>query len=130
MSTSGRQRSAVITAEPGGRISARGLIHFERRSSPDGSGQHQHGSRRLDSFLRQTSIWQSSVERDDLLNNMNREIFEAVDLAMTNVWAVIATAGHADCGATLKRVADDATNIAEDVIFWVRGADVRHHGQG
>lgn len=27
----------------------------------------------------------------------------------------------------LERVADHATNVAEDVIFWVRGADVRHH---
>lgn len=27
----------------------------------------------------------------------------------------------------LERVADHATNIAEDVIFWIRGADVRHH---
>jgi phosphate transport system protein len=28
---------------------------------------------------------------------------------------------------SLERVADHATNIAEDVIFWVQGADVRHH---
>jgi phosphate transport system protein len=30
---------------------------------------------------------------------------------------------------TLERVADHATNVAEDVIFWVRGADVRHHAR-
>jgi hypothetical protein len=29
---------------------------------------------------------------------------------------------------SLERVAGHATNIAEDVIFWVKGADVRHKG--
>jgi phosphate transport system protein len=27
---------------------------------------------------------------------------------------------------SLERIADHATNMAEDVIFWVRGSDVRH----
>jgi len=86
----------------------------------------------LNAFLSaDVDMAQAVLERDDLVDNMNREIFEAVDLAMNqsvgehrNLLDTLIVARN------LERVADHATNIAEDVIFWVRGADVRHHAQG
>jgi phosphate transport system protein len=85
----------------------------------------------LNAFLTaDVDLAQSVLERDDLVDNMNREIFEAVDTAMAtsagmhrNLLDTLIVARN------LERVADHATNIAEDVIFWVRGADVRHHAQ-
>jgi phosphate transport system protein len=85
----------------------------------------------LNAFLTaDVDLAQTVLERDDLVDNMNREIFEAVDTAMAksagmhrNLLDTLIVARN------LERVADHATNIAEDVIFWVRGADVRHHAQ-
>jgi phosphate transport system protein len=37
--------------------------------------------------------------------------------------------GYMFIARNLERIADHATNIAEDVIFLVRGVDVRHHSE-
>lgn len=67
------------------------------------------------------------LESDDLVDRYRDQIFERLlqgmhqspgDIAQ-NVQMVLAT-------RYLERLADHATNIAEDIIFWVRGLDVRH----
>ena len=59
---------------------------------------------------------------------MNRAAYKALTKVMEEQSQVAPQALNAlmICRA-LERVADHATNIAEDVIFWIQGADVRHH---
>ncbi|MFB3815714.1 MAG: phosphate signaling complex protein PhoU [Terriglobales bacterium] len=67
------------------------------------------------------------LEMDDTVDRMNQEIFIAMDKTMHESPAVVRQALDTIIIArNLERVADHATNIAEDVIFWIRGADVRH----
>lgn len=64
---------------------------------------------------------------DDEIDQMNRSAHvdlirvmqQSPDTSMQALNAVITA-------RNLERIADHATNIATDVIFWVRGADVRH----
>jgi phosphate transport system protein len=65
---------------------------------------------------------------DDEVDELNRAIFHTLTRCIQDrpehsqqALDVIIIARN------LERVGDHATNIAEDVIFWVRGADVRHH---
>jgi phosphate transport system protein len=67
------------------------------------------------------------LESDDVVDFYRDQIFQNLLAGMTlepshvapHMQFVLAT-------RSLERIADHATNIAEDIIFWVRGLDVRH----
>jgi len=67
------------------------------------------------------------LESDDVVDRYRDQIFEHLlagmlqgsSQAAPHLQFVLAT-------RYLERIADHATNIAEDIIFWVRGLDVRH----
>lgn len=64
---------------------------------------------------------------DDRIDHMNREAQRMLRDEMMRHPEVTDNALNSIIVArNLERSADHATNIAEDVIFWIRGADVRH----
>jgi len=65
---------------------------------------------------------------DDAVDAMNRAAYKALTKVMAEESHLAPQALNAlMISRNLERVADHATNIAEDVIFWVEGKDVRHH---
>jgi phosphate transport system protein len=70
----------------------------------------------------------SVLAMDDAVDAMNRAAYKSLTQVMAEQSDIAAQALNAlmIC-RNLERVADHATNISEDVIFWVQGADVRHH---
>ncbi|MGI8770309.1 MAG: phosphate signaling complex protein PhoU [Acidobacteriaceae bacterium] len=71
---------------------------------------------------------QSVLSMDDQVDKINAMAHASLSAVIRDQPQLTAQALNALVIArNLERVADHATNIAEDVIFWVRGADVRHH---
>jgi phosphate transport system protein len=70
----------------------------------------------------------SILSMDDAVDAMNRAAYKALTKVMENESHLAPQALNAlMISRALERVADHATNIAEDVIFWIQGDDVRHH---
>lgn len=70
---------------------------------------------------------ESVLKLDDEVDDMNRAVQSELVEVMQQHPDVSSQALNAIIiSRNLERAADHATNIAEDVIFWVRGSDVRH----
>ena len=81
-------------------------------------------------IFRNAELAAQVLESDDVVDQYRDQIFENLLQNMTQNAALVSP-GLQFVLATrhLERIADHATNIAEDIIFWVRGLDVRH-GRG
>jgi len=85
--------------------------------------------RSLESFIEgKAELAQAVLEMDNVVDRMRDEAFILLVRTMNEHPDITRQALDALLVArNLERVADHATNISEDVIFWVRGADVRHN---
>jgi len=86
--------------------------------------------RALEAFVEaKVELAQAVLEMDNVIDRMRDDAFIQLVKMMNDRPEFVRQALDALLVArNLERVADHATNIAEDVIFWVRGADVRHGG--
>ena len=86
--------------------------------------------RSLESFLDgRAEIAEAVLQMDNTVDRMKDEAFVVlVQRMISDSHSARAALNVLLITRALERIADHATNIAEDVIFWVRGADVRHGG--
>jgi len=69
----------------------------------------------------------SVLEMDDEIDRMNRVAHtELIKVIQEHPEHTMQALNSILISRALERIADHATNIATDVIFWVRGADIRH----
>jgi phosphate transport system protein len=85
--------------------------------------------RALDSFVkRDADLALAVLPADDEVDRIRDRIYDDLIALMQREPKLVQPAVHLMFVArSLERVADHATNIAEDVIYLVRGVDVRHH---
>jgi phosphate transport system protein len=83
----------------------------------------------LQSFIEaDAALAESVLSMDDAVDKLNETAyFTLLNVMKTEPHLAPQALAALMISRSLERVADHATNIAEDVIFWVRGADVRHH---
>jgi phosphate transport system protein len=83
----------------------------------------------LDAFVnRDSKLARSVCERDDLVDGLNDQVFrELLTYMMSDPTTISRTVHLMIVSRCLERIADHATNVAEDVIFMVDALVIKHH---
>jgi phosphate transport system protein len=83
----------------------------------------------LDAFVRRDSdLARQVLKRDDEVDMLKDHVFRVLlTYMMADPGTIERALGLILISRNLERIADHATNIAEDVIFLVEARDVRHH---
>ena len=85
----------------------------------------------IDAFLRKdTELAKEVLTSDDAVDRLRDEMYsEIVRYMEADSSRIHPGIDYLFVARGLERLADHATNIAEDVLFFVQGIDVRHHAQ-
>jgi phosphate transport system protein len=85
----------------------------------------------IDAFVRKDAeLARKVLQSDDAVDKMRDEMYaEIVRFMEAESSRVHPGIEHLFVARGLERLADHATNIAEDVLFFVQGVDVRHHSE-
>jgi phosphate transport system protein len=88
-------------------------------------------SKCLDAFVRRDSALAREVLiSDDAVDNLRTDIYrELIRTMQAEPSSVPRCVDLMSVARSLERIADHATNIAEDVLFLTQGIDVRHHAE-
>jgi phosphate transport system protein len=82
----------------------------------------------LDAFVQgDVELAYRTIERDDAVDQLKDQVFrELLTFMMADASTIARSMDLILVSRHLERIADHATNICEDVIFMVKGKDVRH----
>lgn len=82
----------------------------------------------LDAYVRRDAdLAQDVCARDDEVDDLNKQVFrELLTYMLENPGNIPRALSLGSIGRYLERIADHATNIAEMVIYLVKGKDIRH----
>jgi phosphate transport system protein len=87
--------------------------------------------RSLDAFVnRDSDLARAVLLSDDAVDDLRDGVYqELVRFMQTDPGTISRALDLIFVARNLERIADHATNIAEDVLFLVKGVDVRHHAE-